>query len=52
MKKTYIKPATIQVALKGRPLMAGSTKDVGGSKGVYSGSGQLSRQSMWDDDEE
>jgi len=49
MKKTYIQPATIQVALKGRALMQ-EISNAGGSKGTYSG-GQLSRQSMWDDED-
>lgn len=50
MKKTYIQPAIIQVALTSMPLMQ-ETSNLGGNKGTFNG-GQLSRQSRWNDDED
>lgn len=51
MKKTYIKPAAIELALELWPLMQ-EISNLGGNQGTYTG-GQLSRpSSMWDDDEE
>ena len=60
MKKQYINPDTIIVNVKTqRHMLFGSetgenTINGGGAKGVYSGSGQLSRRggSDWDDEEE
>jgi len=52
MKKTYIQPAIIQVALTSMPLMdIVSAENAGGNKGTFNG-GQLSRQSRWNDDED
>lgn len=53
MKKAYLKPNTIQVALRCRVHML-ETSNLGGSKGNYTG-GQLSRRNNdwdWDDDDE
>lgn len=52
MKKTYLKPTTIQVAIKCRTSMLNASEfNGGGDKGVYTG-GQLSRRrGLWDDDE-
>ena len=57
MKKQYLIPNTVTVLLETQPLMAFSdngdgTLNGGGSKGNYGGSGQLSRQSGWSDDED
>ena len=54
MKKKYLQPTTKLTIVNGNiTLLAGSTTSGGGSKGTYSGDGQLSRQAgMWDDDDD
>ena len=51
MKKTYLKPTTIQVAIKCRTSML-ETSNGGGDKGNYVEGTQVSRRrGFWDDNE-
>lgn len=58
MKKTYVSPLTLIVAMEGQTLMAGSQPgpDPGGFPGVGGNeslpSTQSRRRSVWDDEEE